>query len=395
MRPDPFAEPILHVDMDAFFVEVERRREPRLRGIPVLVGGTGPRGVVASASYEARRRGARSAMPMAHARRLCPHAALVPPDHARYRAVSAEVFRLLRSITPHVEGLSLDEAFLDVSGLRLHYDSAVPIGEDIRRRLQTELGLPASVGVASSKLLAKLASSAAKPDGLLHVPREREREFLDPLPVRALWGVGEATHATLERLGVTTIGELAEVPPATLRRHLGEVLGASLGRLAAGRDDRPVLPEGAPKSISVEHTYEQDLEGAEVLHAELLRHCDRLAGRLRRARVAGRTLTVKIRFDDFTTVTRRATLPGVTDVARDLYREARSLLERIPFGGRRVRLVGVGLSGLAGAGAPRQLAVDRPGKWDDLAAAVERIRERFGDEAVVPAKLAPPGATSR
>ena len=387
MEVPGFTESILHVDMDAFFVEVERRDRPELRGRPVVVGGTGGRSVVAAASYEARTFGIGSAMPMVHARRLCPAAIVVPPDHGKYRTASEQVFEVFRSFAPLVEGLSLDEAFLDVSGLRRHYPDPVAIGKEIRERLRADLGLPASVGIASNKFLAKLASEAAKPDGIRHVPADRALEFLHPLPVRSLWGVGEATHAALERLGVHTIGDLAEVPPAALEKHLGRAAGAHLHALAWGRDERPVVPGSAAKSVSVEQTYERDLRGHEAIEGELLRHADRLAGRLRSAGVAGRTVTLKIRFADFSTITRSVTLGSGTDVARDLYRAARDVLRKVDLGTKPVRLVGLGATALTPATAPRQLAVDRPAKWDDLAGAVDEVRQRYGTGSIRPARI--------
>ncbi len=386
MERPPFTEPILHVDMDAFFVEVERRREPALRGVPVLVGGTGNRGVVAAASYEARRFGVHSAMPMIHARRLCPSAVVLPPDHPQYRAVSAQVFAVLHDFTPLVEGVSLDEAFLDVSGLRLHARDSAEVGQQLRLRLRADLDLPASVGVAPNKLLAKLASEAAKPDGLRRVPAGRELEFLHPLPVRALWGVGEATHAALERLGVVTVGDLAQVPPAALVGHLGRAAGAALHDLAWGRDERPVLAESEPKSFSVEQTYEQDLLGAEAVRSVLSAHCYRLADRLRREKMAGRTVTLKIRYADFTTRSRSETFDVAVYLHRDILRTALMLLDRMAVGSVPVRLVGVGMSGLVSSGAPRQLAVGRATRWHDVDEAVGRVRDRFGEGAVGPAR---------
>ena len=387
MEAGRFTEPILHVDMDAFFVEVERRDRPDLRGRPVMVGGTGNRGVVAAASYEARTYGINSAMPMIHARRLCPAAVVLPPDHRKYRTASEQVFGIFRSFTPLVEGLSLDEAFLDVAGLRRHYPHPIAIGIEIRAHLRQELGLPASVGIATNKFLAKLASEAAKPDGIRHVPADETPAFLHPLPVRSLWGVGEATHAALERLGVKTVGDLAEVPLVTLKKCLGQAAGSLLHELAWGRDPRQVVPESAAKSISVEETYERDLVGREAVEGELLRHADRLAGRLRAAGVAGRTLTVKLRFADFTTVTRSVTMGSATDVARDLYRAAGDLLANLALDTRPIRLVGVGMTALTPATVPRQLAVDRPAKWDDLADAVDRVRHRYGSGSIRPAGL--------
>jgi len=382
-----FAEPILHVDMDAFFVEVERLHDPSLIGRPVVVGGTGNRSVVAAASYEVRAFGVRSAMPMARARRLCPNLTIVPPDHGRYSEVSERVFAIFRSLTPLVEGLSVDEAFLDVSGLRLHYPSAGEVAEAIRMRIREEVGIPASVGVATTKFISKLASERAKPDGLLIVEVGTELEFLDPLPVQALWGVGQATHAALEQLGVETIGDLSSLPQATLRARLGDSLGVHLHELSHARDPRPVSPDGSTKSVSVEQTYEVDLVGTERLEVELLRHAERVAARARRAGLSGRTAHVKIRFSDFTTITRSETMPAATNVARDIYQASRRLLERAAVGSRPVRLLGVGLSSLTSAGEPRQLAVDRPAKWDELATAVGDVQDRFGPASVEPARL--------
>jgi DNA polymerase-4 len=387
-----YSEPILHVDMDAFFVEVERLRRPDLRGVPVVVGGLGTRGVVAAASYEARRFGVHSAMPIVHARRLCPRARYVPPDHRAYSEMSARVFAVLGSVTPMVEGLSVDEAFLDVSGLRLHYPDARAVAVEVRRRLRRELGLPASVGVATSKLIAKLASEEAKPDGLVVVAAGTELAFLHPLPVRRLWGVGEATHAALEGLGVATIGDLAIIPADTLGRRLGPTIGAHLADLAAARDDRPVTPGGEAASVSVEATYEEDLVDLGDIERELLRHCDRLALRLRRGGHAGRVVVLKVRFDDFTTVTRSHTLTEPIDATPELWEAVRGLLARVPVAGRRVRLLGVGAQGLVAAGAPRQISLTGE-RRSAVADATDRVRARFGESSVRPARLVdPPGA---
>ncbi len=387
----PFAEPILHVDMDAFFVEVERLDDPELVGLPVVVGGIGTRGVVAAASYEVRRYGVHSAMPVSQARRLCPHARFVPPNHRRYREVSEAVFGVFRSFTPLVEGLSVDEAFLDVSGLRLHYPSSSHVGEDIRSTLRSELSLPASVGVATNKLLAKLASEQAKPNGLICVPRGEELAFLHPLGVRRLWGVGEATYAALEAIGVATIGELAAIPIATLEGRLGTSLGRHLHQLSNGRDDRAVSPDGETKSISVEQTYERDLSSPDVIESEILRQCERVGSRLRRAGLAGRTVTLKVRYPDFTTVTRSHSFDSAVDVSHHLFQAARDLMGRVDLA-RPVRLLGVGVSSLEPAGAPRQLGLDRPAAWDDVTSAVDQIRSRYGERAVWPARLVrPPG----
>ncbi len=384
---ESFREPILHVDMDAFFVEVERLRRPELRGVPVLVGGAGPRGVVAAASYEARRFGVGSAMPASQARRLCPGAVWVAPDHAEYGRVSRLVFEVLRSFTPLVEGLSIDEAFLDVAGLRRHYAAPVDVAAAVRERLRNDLGLPASVGVASTKFLAKLASEAAKPDGLLVIPAGTELEFLHPLPVGALWGVGEATRRAVEAIGVATVGDLARLPVSLLERRLGAAAGRHLHDLAWNRDPRAVETGGEAKSISVEETYAADLTSPEEIDAELFAHCERLARRLRAAGVAARTVQLKVRYADFTTVTRSLTADAPVDLTADLVAAARTLLSRAPAG-RPVRLLGVGGAQLVPGRDPRQLALDGE-EHHALAAAADRVRARFGARAVGPARLLP------
>jgi DNA polymerase-4 len=315
-------------------------------------------------------------MPMARARRLCPHALQVRPDHSRYGAVSSQVFAILRDFTPHVEGLSIDEALLDVSGLRFHVADGVAVGHAIRARIRGDLDLPASVGVATTKLLAKLASEAAKPDGLLRVPAGAELDFLHPLPIGALWGVGEATRDALAELGVARIGDLAELPRTVLVRRLGEVVGAHLWELASGRDPRPVTTGGRAKSISVEETYATDLESTEAIDDELFAHSERLARRLRTAGVAARTVTLKLRYSDFSTLTRSITLEQPVDETGDLVGAARELVAKVPLGGRRVRLLGLGGTGLVPSGAPRQLALDRPERRL-LTAAADRIRNGY------------------
>lgn len=383
-----FAEKFLHIDMDAFFVEVERQRDPSLIGVPVIVGGLGRRGVVASASYEARARGVHSAMPIGEARRLCPNGRYVPPGHGVYGEVSADVFEVFRSFTPLVEGLSVDEAFLDISGLRLHYKSPPEAGEALRARIRDELGLPASVGISAVKFISKLASDSAKPDGLLWVRKGTELDFLHPMPVRRLWGVGEATRATLEAIGVASIGDLAAIPKERLQRRLGPSLALHLSRLAAGIDPREVEAGAGAKSVSVEETFSYDLVGTEEIERAVLRLCDRLSTRLHRSGHAGNTMTVKLRFGDFETLNRSQTLADPIKHTPALFDEAAALLGRIKREGRGVRLLGVAVSGLVGSTAPRQLALEsRP--RDAAAGVVEQVRERFGDGAVLPASLLP------
>ncbi len=383
--PD-FAEPIVHVDMDAFFVEAERLRDGQLRGLPVVVGGAGDRGVVASASYEARAFGVRSAMPMVTARRLCRHLVVLPGDHAYYRRVSKEVFEVFRETTPRVEGLSIDEAFLDVSGLRRHFASALDVAQHVRRRLRSELGLPSSAGVASVKFIAKMASGAAKPDGAMVVSAADQLEFLHARPARDLWGVGEATFAKLDRFGVETIGDIAALPERSLVRALGPSLGSHLHHLAWARDDRSVEPEGEAKSVSVEETFPLDVQGRSALETELLRLCDTLGYRLHRAGLAGRTIGIKVRFSDFTTITRSHSLEHHTSLTKEILAEARRLLDAAVEPGQAVRLLGVGVSALV-AEDERQLSFEAPAEQDDLQDAVHKAWDRFGEGAVTPARL--------
>lgn len=389
-----FAEPVLHVDMDAFFVEVERLRRPELIGRAVIVGGTGPRAVVAAASYEAREFGVGSAMPMAEARRRCPGAIVVPPEHRAYSTTSRRVFDILRSFTPRVEGLSVDEAFLDIRGLRLHYEGPAEIAAAIRKQLRDKLSLPASVGGASNKFLAKIASEEAKPDGVLIVPAGYELDFLHPLPVRRLWGVGEATFAALEALGIATVADLAATPLTALESRLGRSLGGHLSELSHGRDDRPVVTGGEAKSISVEETFVRDLTDSRQVEEALFQQCDRLSARLNAAGVAGRTITLKLRFGDFTTLTRAQTLAEPVDHTPDLWETAGRLLARIDRSERGIRLLGLGASTLVPRQTPRQLSLEHP-RREAVSVAAEEIRARFGVRAVIPARLAPPpGAES-
>ena len=383
-----WTEPILHVDMDSFFVEVERLDRPELRGRAVAVGGTGPRGVIASASYEARVHGVRSAQPTATALRLCPDLIVVPPSHNRYAEVSERVFAVFRFFTPLVEGLSLDEAFLDVVGLRLHHDSPSAVGEAIRSRLEDEVGLPASVGVASVKFLAKLASEAAKHDGLLHVPVASQLEFLHRLPASAMWGVGPAAQAALARLGVETVADIAALPVPTLVAAVGPTTGRQLHDLAHGRDERRVIPDSEAKSVSVEETYDEDLVGRELVETALLAHSQRLSGRLRRAGLATRTISLKVRFPDFETITRAATVPVAIDGSRQLFHVALELAAGVDLR-QPVRLLGLGAASLQASSGPEQLRIDEDPGWAMVEDAVAGIRERFGDEAVSPARLAP------
>ncbi len=390
------AASILHVDLDAFYASVEQLADPSLRGRPVIVGGLGPRGVVAAASYEARAYGVYSATPMARARRACPDGVFLAPRFDAYRDASTEIMRILRSYTPLVEPIALDEAFLDVEGARRIHGTGPEAAIAIRAQVLEETGLTASVGVATTKLLAKLASDLSKPDGLLVVGPGTELEFLHPLGVRRLWGVGPATERKLTALGVRTVGELAAMPEDTLVHALGGAAGRHLHELAWNRDDRAVQPEQEVKSIGHEETFPLDVSERAALEHELVRLADAVATRLRGARVAARTVQLKLRFGDFRTITRSRTLTEPTDLAGDLGRVARELLAGVDVA------EGVRLLGISGQQLVRRHVVAGPDDqgqlFDDTgapptpprpgAAAVERsldaIRARFGPGAVGP-----------
>jgi DNA polymerase-4 len=334
------AASILHVDLDAFYASVEQREDPSLVGRPVIVGGLGGRGVVAAASYEARAYGVYSATPMGRARRACPNGVFLAPRFDLYRDVSTDVMRILRSYTPLVEPISLDEAFLDVAGVRRIHGSGPDIARAIRARVKAETRLAISVGVATTKLLAKLSSDLAKPDGLLVVEPGTELGVLHPLPVRRLWGVGPATERRLATLGVETVGDLAAIPEDTLVRTLGNASGHHLHALAWNRDERPVVPDQDVKSIGHEQTFPTDLHDHAALEHQLVGLADGVASRLRAAHAAARTVQLKVRFGDFTTITRSRTLAQPTDLAADVGRVARELLGSLEVG-RGVRLLGI------------------------------------------------------
>jgi len=388
---------ILHADMDAFFVAVELLRRPDLRGRPVVVGGTGPRGVVAAASYEARRYGVRSAMPTAMARQRCPAAVFLDGDHARYEQMSVQIHDIFLRVTPLVEPIALDEAFLDVSGTRRLFGPGDVAARRIRADIHDELGLTCSVGVASTKLLAKLASKAAKPvasprgiapgPGVFVVPPARELEFLHPHPVGALWGVGPVTLSRLARLGVTTVGELAALPLSTVVTALGAANGRHLHDLARGIDGRPVEPSRPLKSVGHEETFAHDLVDRADLDAVLVRQADAVASRLRTRDLVARTISIKVRYGDFTTLTRSSTPGGSMATGPALVDAARRLLDQVEVTPG-VRLFGISASSLGAAG-PEQLTLDEAGRpsWDDAGRAVDDIRRRYGEDAIGTARL--------
>lgn len=401
-----FSEPILHVDMDAFYAAVEQRDHPELRGRPVAVGSDGARGVVAAASYEARPFGVKSAMPMVRARRLCPALVVVPPDFDAYRAVSATVRELLRGYTPLVEPLALDEAFLDVAGSVRLFGCPAEIASRVRRDVHEATALTCSVGVAPNKFLAKLCSSKAKPDGLKHLPRGCVKDFLTSLPVADLWGAGPKTARRLRRYGFVTIGQIAASDARTIERIVGGGQGSQLHRLARGIDDRPVVADEPAKSLSAEETFHEDVSDPEVLHRELLRLCARLGRRLRDTGLAGRTVTLKVRFASFRTVTRSRTLQLPSDRTRDLVGHAGALLDGLRLERARVRLLGVAVSNLTGGTAARQLTLfaggvsDYPGIPDSpdrggVSGRRWRSSERTANPRGRGAPVSPPGGTLR
>jgi DNA polymerase-4 len=376
---------ILHLDLDAFYASVEQLDDPALRGRPVVVAGPSRRGVVCAASYEARRSGVRSAMPTMRARSLCPEGVFVAPRFERYGELSERVFAIYRRVTPLVEPLSLDEAFLDVTaGERLH-GGPREVAERIRREVRAETGLTVSAGAADVKLAAKIASDLAKPDGLLVVPPGTTRAFLAPLPAARLWGVGRVTEQALHALGIRTIGDLAAAPEALLAAKLGSH-GRDLRALARGEDPREVVADEAVKSVGSEETFERDVVGEAALLPHLLAQADRAARRLREAGLRGRTVTVKLKYADFTLVTRRTTLAEPTDDGAVVHAAARAQLARADLD-RPIRLCGVQVSGFEG-GSQLDLFARPDPRRAALHAAVDDLARRFGKGAVRPATLA-------
>lgn len=378
---------VLHVDMDAFFASCELVRRPELRGRPVIVGAHA-RGVVLAATYEARAFGVRSAMSMAAALRLCPQAVVIPPDHGLYHAVSESVMEMLGEITALVERVSVDEAFLDVRGARRRLGSPTQIGARLRERVRAEHGVTCSVGVAQNKFVAKLASTHAKPDGLLLVPAAATVAFLRTLPVGALWGVGDKTERELARWGISTVAQLADTDVATLQAAVGGVAGAHLHDLAWGRDPRPVVPGREERSIGAETTFAHDLTDLAAVEDRVLELADRVAARLRRQGVVARTVSVKVRTSDFRTLTRARTVEVPTDVAQEIFRVARDLLAAADLRGLPVRLVGVRGENLARReGFAQQPTLDealdpRHEARRDVEVTLDAVRERFGTAAI-------------
>jgi DNA polymerase-4 len=374
---------ILHVDMDAFYASVEQRDDPKLRGRPLIVGGASRRGVVLAASYEVRPFGVRSAMSMAEALRRAPHALVVPPRFDRYEAASAQVFAIFRRYTPLVEPLSLDEAFLDVTASRSLFGDGEAIARAIKRDVKVDVSLTASAGVAPCKFAAKIASDLRKPDALVVVPEGGVAEFLAPLPVERMWGVGPKTAPKMRELGFATIGDLARADARDMMRFFGS-WGEQMTLLARGEDDRDVDPCGLAQSIGAEETYESDLVDGDAIRKTLLAHSSRVARRLIRNGLSARTVIVKIKYSDFKIRTRSMTLREAVQDTDAIYRAAVALLARVPLESRRVRLTGVSVSGIEPGGPPLTLLPDvqaeKRRRVEDVAA---RISQRFGDERTV------------
>ncbi len=376
---------ILHVDMDAFYASVEERDRPELSGRPLIVGGTPRgRGVVAAANYAVRKFGVHSAMPASTALRLCPQAIVIPPRLDYYAEISEQIREVLYRYTPLVEPLSLDEAFLDVTGSEALFGPSVEIGRRIKREIREKVRLVASVGVAPNKFLAKIASDLEKPDGFVVVDPAGVQAFLDPLPAGRLWGVGRVTGQALERLGVRTIGEVRQMPVEVLQRHFGK-WGAHIWQLAHGIDERRVVPDREAKSISHETTFAVDIGDREVLRAWVMELAEQVGRRLRRHNLRGRTVQIKVRFADFQTIVRAKTLGEPTNITGEIRRTAAELLENCLVAARqRIRLLGVGVSGFDG---PRQVQPslfpdEEREKQSQLDRAADEIRERFGSAAL-------------
>ncbi len=381
---------IIHLDMDAFYPSVEVLDNPELKGKPVIVGGSRERGVVSSASYEARKFGVHSAQPMATAMRLCPNGIFLPVRMSRYKEISEQVFEIFHLFTPMVEPLSIDEAFLDVTGSTRLFGSPVEIAKKIKQRVAERTGLTVSAGVAPSKFVAKIASDMEKPDGLTVVPVYQVREFLDPLPIKKMWGVGKVTQAALAHLNIHTFKDLRKMPVETLEKKFGKY-GIHMHQLSMGIDERDVTVLHDVKSIGHEDTYSEDILDPELARKELLSLANRVARRLRRKGFGGKTVTLKVKYHDFVQITRSVTLPAYTNDCADIYANICRLLEKTAVGKRPVRLLGVSLSNLADIGSGHQLSLfDHHASVDrkrQLNKTLDSIVEKFGDKGVRPGSL--------
>ena len=377
---------ILHCDMDAFYASVAELDDPTLRGKPVVVGA-GIRGVVLSANYAARKFGIKAAMPVGRAKRMAPNAIFVSPDHHRYSEISAKVMEIFASFTPYVEPLSLDEAFLDITGAQKLLGTPREIGQAIRKRVQDECGITCSVGIAPNKFIAKLASGHCKPNGLLEIPEDRIINFLHPLPVSDLWGVGPKTAEHLERLGLRQISDIANTPLETLKRALGEATGEHLYDLSWGRDARDVIPDDPEQSIGANETFSYDIEDPELILREYLKLTERASTRLRSRELYAKTISITVRFADFKTITRSKTLPLPISSTQEIYAVVKDLYLALKLDRARLRLVGVSLSNLRDE-APQQLMLGQREKgWREAESAVDKASARFGERTVRPARL--------
>ena len=388
MRVSTEHSTFLHVDMDAFYASVAERDDPTLRGKAVVVG-MGLRGVVSSANYAARKLGVHSAMPITQARRLAPGAVFVPVDMARYSEVSSHIMEIFRSVSPLVEPLSLDEAFIDVTGARRLLGTGREIGALIRKRVEEEEGITCSVGIATNKFIAKLASDYCKPNGMLEIEHDRILEFLHPLPVKAIWGVGPKTNEELQRLGLRTVKDIAETPKATLIRALGQAAGEHLYELSWGRDFRSIVMDEPDKSISAAETFAHDLDDPAEILKELLRMTERSTFRLRQKGLKTQTITIKVRFADFKTINRSKTVDQPISGVQECYEVVQRLYNDLKLDRARIRLVGVSLDNLSDAADSfHQLALgEREHGWDEATEAMDKALERFGRGSVRPASL--------
>lgn len=381
---------IIHLDMDAFYPAVEALDKPELKGKPVIVGGAKERGVVSSASYEARRFGVHSAQPITTAIRLCPDGIFMPVRMSRYKEVSGQVFEIFHCFTPLVEPLSIDEAFLDLTGAERLMGQVEEIAKKIKDTVLKKTGLTVSAGVASSKFVAKIASDIDKPDGLTVVPPNRVREFLDPLPVKKMWGVGKVTQQALARLNVKTFKDLRQIPVEILEKNFGKH-GAAMHLLSMGIDERDVEPEREPKSIGHEQTFMKDILNPDQVKKEILSLANRVALRMRREEVRGNTISLKVKYSDFTQITRAATLPEPTDDSMEIYSTSCRLLKKTAVGKRPIRLLGISLSQLSSLTGEKQLFLFDQDKGyqkrKDLNMALDSICEKFGEKSIRPATL--------
>jgi DNA polymerase-4 len=382
---------ILHVDMDAFYASVSIKDNPKLQGKAVVVGA-GARGVVLSANYEARKFGIRAAMPVGRAQAMAPHAIFIPPDHTRYSEVSDEVMKIFRDVSPHVEPISLDEAFIDVTGAKRSIGSGREIAMMIREKVEREQGITCSVGIAHNKFIAKLASQHCKPNGVLEIASDRVLTFLHPLPANAIWGVGPKTNEQLEKLGLRTVGEIANTPRSTLIRALGEATGSSLYELAWGRDYRDVVSDEPEKSISAAETFASDLDDPEEILREFLRLCEKATLRMRQAGFCAKTISIKVRFADFKTITRSKTLDQPISGTKESFEVAKKLYQDLKIDRARIRMVGVSLEGLilAQDSSEQLLLGQRDIGWRQADSAIDRVKAKFGRASVRPARLVSP-----